>query len=1002
LSVTTTAPGLEWYQVGQFPSPIHFTNTYTTAALTQNTTYRISSIQNGCSSAIPLELTVNVLSPSGAPTNTSISQNTCVGQSILLSASGTGTLYWFDAPSGGNQLDTGAIFASASLTSSTTFYVQSGLGACASARTAIAVTVNQLPAAPVSNTPVANLTVCQGQSATLSVVNPGAGFQVNWWNAPTGTAPGNSLISNAATYTTGNLTATDTFYVDVMNLTTGCISSPRVAIVVTVNTTPAVPTNTTAVNGCVGSPATISVSGSGTIEWFTALTAGTLLGSGSTYTTGNLTASTSFFASAKIGSCVSARVEVPVTVYPVPNTPTSNTLVANLTKCVGQSTTLTAQISQANHTLKWFTSATGGVSIATGGSFATGALNRDTTFYVSSTGNTSGCESARLAITVSVSAYPTAAITPATVTICNGETATLTASGGSTYAWNQNGGSSAVATFSPSVPTTYTVTVTNANNCTATASATVTVNAIPLAAISPASPSICNGASQQLTASGTGAGTYVWNNNLGSGAAKTVSPTTTTTYTVTVTNSANCTATASATVTVNTVTASINGPTTICAGLQATLTASGGTSYAWSNSGGSNAQATFSPTSTTTYTVTVTGAGSCTATASQTVSVQSAPTATISGATEICAGESATLTANGGNTYTWANSLGSNAAITVSPTTNTTYQVTVSIGANCTASASHSVTVKQPTASTLNETICFGDSYTFNGETLVQSVTRKDTLANAAGCDSIITLNLTVLNKIETTINAQICTGQTYDFKGQQLSQANTYLDTLQSTLGCDSFVTLHLVVNSFLASSVSASICAGESYTFNGQQLTVADQYLDTLLSSGGCDSIVTLTLTVNSLPTPTITQNGNQLSTQTFANYQWQLNGSDINNAQAQNHTATANGNYTVEVTDANGCSNTSSAVNVTGVGIEDVRLGDVRFKMYPNPATTVLNVECDEEIESIEIVDVIGRVLVNQTKISTLTTQLSTDFLAEATYFVHIKTQTGKTAVRSFVKQ
>ena len=107
--------------------------------------------------------------------------------------------------------------------------------------------------------------------------------------------------------------------------------------------------------------------------------------------------------------------------------------------------------------------------------------------------------------------------------------------------------------------------------------------------------------------------------------------------------------------------AAINGPTSICSGLSATLTASGGGTYAWSNSLGSAAAVTVSPTTATTYTVTVTN-NSCTATASQTVSVQSAPTAVINGASSVCAGSAITLTANGGNTYTWSNGGGTSAS----------------------------------------------------------------------------------------------------------------------------------------------------------------------------------------------------------------------------------------------------------------------------------------------------------------------------------------------------
>ncbi|MBL7778799.1 MAG: T9SS type A sorting domain-containing protein [Chitinophagales bacterium] len=618
---------------------------------------------------------------------------------------------------------------------------------------------------------------------------------------------------------------------------------------------------------------------------------------------------------------------------------------------------------------------------------------------ISVTANNSCGSSTAQTLSVTASANPTANISPASVAICEGASATLTASGGAFYAWSNSGGSSAAATFSPTSNTTYTVTVTNAANCSATATRLVTVNANPTATINPSSASICAGASQSLTASG-GNG-YTWSNSLGSGATKSVSPTQTTTYTVTVSNANNCTAIANATITVNTVNASINGPTTICSGLQATLTASGGNSYAWSNSLGTSASVTVSPSSTTTYTVTVTGTGNCTATASQTVSVQSQPTAVINGPSTVCAGSSVTLTANGGNTYTWANGLGTNASITVSPTAATTYTVTVSIGANCTATASKTVNIAQATSSQMAQTICSGGSYNFGGNTLTQSGTYTDVLVNAAGCDSTVTLNLTVLAPIASTVNASICQGGSYNFNGSMLTNAGTYTQTLQgaSAQGCDSSVTLNLTVGSFIVSNISKTICAGESFVFNGKTLTQSGVYADTL-TTASCDSIVNLTLTVNTLPQPTVTQNGNVLSTQSFASYQWQVGGNDINNATAQNYTATQSGNYAVVVTDANGCSNTSSALNVTISTVSEIL--DFRTVIYPNPTSSVLNVESDEEIQSIQVADVTGRIIITQSNLATRTSHLATDFLAEATYFIRITTTNGKTAVKSFVKQ
>lgn len=130
---------------------------------------------------------------------------------------------------------------------------------------------------------------------------------------------------------------------------------------------------------------------------------------------------------------------------------------------------------------------------------------------------------------------------------------------------------------------------------------------------------------------------------------------------------------------------------TICAGATATLTASGGTTYAW-NTGQNGQTIQVSPLVTTLYKVTVSNALGCSASDQALVNVNPAPTAGAGNNQTICAGENATLTASGGVSYSWSN--GQNAAtITVSPTQTTTYTVTVTGSNGCTAGSSVVVTV---------------------------------------------------------------------------------------------------------------------------------------------------------------------------------------------------------------------------------------------------------------------------------------------------------------------
>jgi gliding motility-associated-like protein len=153
--------------------------------------------------------------------------------------------------------------------------------------------------------------------------------------------------------------------------------------------------------------------------------------------------------------------------------------------------------------------------------------------------------------------------------------------------------------------------------------------------------------------------------------------------------------------------------------------------------------------------------------------------------------------------------------------------------------------VNPKTFSTINQTICQGIS--FLGRTT--SGTYIDTLvgANSKGCDSIRTLVLTVNPKTFGSINQTICEGSSFFFNNIARSVSGAYLDTLVNLKGCDSILTLNLTVNPKTFGSINQTICEGSSFLFNNISRSVSGTYLDTLVNAKGCDSILTLNLTVN-----------------------------------------------------------------------------------------------------------------------------------------------------------
>lgn len=147
-------------------------------------------------------------------------------------------------------------------------------------------------------------------------------------------------------------------------------------------------------------------------------------------------------------------------------------------------------------------------------------------------------------------------------------------------------------------------------------------------------------------------------------------------------------------------------------------------------------------------------------------------------------------------------------------------------------------------------TICQGDSYTIGGNTYTTSGQYTDVFLAANGCDSIVTTNLFVETEILTTIVETICTGQTYNFDGNTLNASGVYVDSLTATGGCDSIVTLHLTVTPLLTNSITETICEGTSTIFGSQTLSSSGTYTEMFATATGCDSMVTMYLFV----TPTI----------------------------------------------------------------------------------------------------------------------------------------------------
>ncbi|MBI5218688.1 MAG: T9SS type A sorting domain-containing protein [Bacteroidia bacterium] len=214
-----------------------------------------------------------------------------------------------------------------------------------------------------------------------------------------------------------------------------------------------------------------------------------------------------------------------------------------------------------------------------------------------------------------------------------------------------------------------------------------------------------------------------------------------------------------------------------------------------------------------------------------------------------------------------------------------------------------------------SQTICEGANYNFFGTPLTNAGIYYHILTSALNCDSVIQLSLSV-NPVDTTLQLQtICEGNNYNFFGTPLTATGTYYHTLTSSLLCDSVIQLSLTVNSVDTTLQLQTICEGGNYDFFGTPLTTAGIYYHTLTSSLSCDSVIELSLTVNLLPVVHL-GNDTLLCGATITLDADNVGSTFIWNDNSTNQTLEVNtgGTYSVTVTDINGCSNSDTIVIIS----------------------------------------------------------------------------------------
>jgi sulfur transfer protein SufE len=274
------------------------------------------------------------------------------------------------------------------------------------------------------------------------------------------------------------------------------------------------------------------------------------------------------------------------------------------------------------------------------------------------------------------------------------------------------------------------------------------------------------------------------------------------------------------------------------------------------------------------------------------------------------------------------------------------------------------------------------EEYVWNNETFTATGNYTRTFTNMAGCDSVVTLHLTINHSTSSDTTATAC--ESFIWHGNVLNTTGTYRDTLTNAIGCDSVVTLYLTIHNSAHTDEYLTICENElPYTYGDtvfevgtSAFSIFDSHFSTI---DGCDSVVTLYLTVN----PNVT-------------YEFSITTSDscyIWNGLSY----CTSGDYIQTLQTVHGCDSIAIMHLTITVGIDDHDLSGI--DVFPNPTNSILNIK-GEEMQRIVIYNDNGQVVYADGSVIAGLKQVDVSRFAAGQYFVKIQIGDGRIVTKKFI--
>ncbi len=848
-------------------------------------TYTDSS---GCSNqSLAKSITVNP-SPSTPSISTSGSTTFCSGGSVTLTSSAALGNMW----SNGDTTTSINVSIGGQYSLDVTNQFN-----CTASSVPVSITVHALPNDPVVSM-VGDTIFCQGDSSTLEVTNYSSGL----------------LWSSGSTDSIITVTASGNY--SVIYLDSNSCSATSQAIQITVNTNPATPTISASgpLSFCDGNNVVLTSSSASGNSWSNGATTSSITVSGTGSHDVTVTNSS---------NCSSTSSTVFVTVHALPANPVVS-VIGDTVFCQGDSITLS--VSNYSSNLSW----------SNGDSTTQITVYNTGTSTVTHT-DTNGCSSTSRTISILANANPPTPVisTNGPTSFCSGGSVTLTSSSASNNVWSTGDSTSSIVVSSSGL---YSVEVSNQHNCSSSSQGrSVDVWALP------ASPLVsilgdtvfCNGDSLTLVATNHSSG-LTWSTNDTSGS---IVVRNSGIYSVSKTDSNGCASTSrNIGVTVNPIPflpiITASGPTNFCDGDSIRLSSSSAVNNAWSTGDSTN-------------TIVVSGSGlyellvynqfGCSNASSPTqvnvTALPAKPSIIANGGTEFCQGDSSLLVSSISSGNIWSTG---DSGLTITVNSSGTY--TLQTLANGCLSPKETVFIKvNPNPSTPlismvgDTTFCVGDSIVLRS--------------------SYITGN--VWSSGEASSELVVRTGSTYHV---------TYSDTNGCSTRSASISTFNYAVpqSPVIFPGGQIEICDGDTVQLQSDisdgirwnsnaspfdTLMVSDSgsYFVERTDSNGC-KVLSNTVMVDLLPKPVkpiVTKVKNQLESTTADAYQWMFGGSSIQGEIGQIIRPSQNGNYQVEIADANNCKSISTPFSFFSVGEHEMTNLE-SFVVYPNPSGGSFNIE------------------------------------------------------------